>query len=121
MDTSTVIIALFLGVIQIILIFAVLRTAENTKTLISILEKMSKDLSSITNQTSVKSTSTFKNEIKPKKTSNAIGRKECPNCNQFAFDTDKSRCLSCGYIAAATEENTESSIDLDGIAQTLRK
>lgn len=143
MDTSTILIALFLGVIQIILIFAVLRTAENTKTLIYILRKMNKDLSSIAKQNPYQSTtnsndtkpntsnetgrayqySTIEaNDAAPKTNSNEAGTKRCPKCQHFAYDIDKAKCFMCGYTETTNDqENTKSSIDLDGIAKTLRK
>ena len=48
MDKATMVICLFIGIIQIVLIFSVIRTAENTQRMKNILEKISNDLSSIT-------------------------------------------------------------------------
>ncbi|MBQ3937075.1 MAG: hypothetical protein II722_08465 [Ruminococcus sp.] len=78
MDKVTMVICLFIGIIQIILIFSVIRTAENTQRMKNILEKISNDLSSITIH----------------KPENAT---ICPKCKQSAFDSKSGKCSSCGY------------------------
>lgn len=78
MDKATMVICLFIGIIQIVLIFSVIRTAENTQRMKNILEKISNDLSSITIH----------------KPENAT---ICPKCKQSAFDSKSGKCSSCGY------------------------
>ena len=133
MDTSTIIIFLLVGIIQLILIFAVIRTSENTKEMITILNRISKDLSNITKPANVpinanSNVPSDKNLIQTKpetqqvktRTTNPVGRTECPQCHSVAYSKEAGKCLSCGF-RDLTYNKSESTIDFDGLSKAMKE
>ena len=121
MDTPTIIICLLIGIIQIILIFAVIRTSENTKEMENILIKMSKDLSDISK--SIYNPSQEKFFDPNSKTENQFNSKsDSPQIKKFVH---RYRGENGEWIytekSSKLKDESESKNDFDGLSKAMKE